>query len=75
MRGPNGIDKKIGKRLRQARKDVGLSLQAVANAKGVNLTYQSLQKYEAGKTRISVSVLLPIVRALGMTAGQFLEGI
>lgn len=49
------IDKRVGRRLRQLRTERGQSLQQMAAVIGVS--YQQIQKYEAGKNRIAASTL------------------
>ncbi len=44
-------DVEIGKRLKARRESLNMSLQQVADALGV--TYQQVQKYEAGTNRVA----------------------
>lgn len=55
-------DRIIGRRLRQARTDHDVTQDGLADAIGV--TYQQIQKYETGKTRVSASRLYDICIAL-----------
>lgn len=50
---PNSIDTEIGEQLRQARVVAGWSQSRLARAIGVS--YQQIQKYEIGATRVSAS--------------------
>ena len=52
---PDALYRVIGERLHQRRKDLGLSQRAVADSIGI--TYQQIQKYEAGQNRIAASTL------------------
>ena len=54
------LDLHIGRRIREARVVAGLSMQALGGRMG--LTYQQVQKYEAGTDRLSVAVLLELTR-------------
>ena len=66
----NDIDLVIGNVLRQTRLSAGYTLQALAERSGV--TYQQIQKYETGANRLSVSRLVLLTNALGMTPAEFL---
>jgi DNA-binding XRE family transcriptional regulator len=52
---PNPIDEHVGARVRMRRKMVAMSQEKLAAALG--LTFQQVQKYEKGATRISASRL------------------
>lgn len=58
------VDSIVGDRVRAIRLDRGLSQNSLAQDIGV--TYQQLQKYEAGRNRISVATLCKIARSLGI---------
>jgi transcriptional regulator with XRE-family HTH domain len=62
---PDPIDVGVGLRMRQLRKEKGLSQQALGNALGI--TFQQIQKYERGTNRISASMLVKASRALGVS--------
>ena len=66
---PNLIDRKIGLRIRQARKECGLTQQALADAIGV--TFQQIQKYENAKNRIPASRLYQIAEELEVAIEWF----
>lgn len=53
---------KIGRAIRACRRVKGLTQVELASACGV--TFQSLQKYEVGSTRIAASRLLTVAKAL-----------
>jgi transcriptional regulator with XRE-family HTH domain len=54
------LDSHIGRRIREARAESCLSMQALGDR--IGLTYQQVQKYEAGTDRLSVAVLLELAR-------------
>jgi transcriptional regulator with XRE-family HTH domain len=62
-------DSDIGARLRQYRRDRGLSLRAVARSSGVALSF--LSSVERGKLSVSVAKLKTILEALGTSLGEF----
>jgi len=65
------IDKKIGQRIKQTRNIWGLSQSELAEKIGVS--FQQIQKYEKGLTRISVMRLQQISEALGVNVAFFFE--
>lgn len=65
------IDKAIGRRIKEIRKEWGLSQMELAER--VGLSFQQIQKYEKGLTRISVMRLKQISDALGVNIASFLE--
>ena len=66
------VDPFVGAKIRCYRKKLGWSLGDLA--KKISLSCQQLQKYEQGKTRISVGVLYQISLAMGIKSDQFFEG-
>lgn len=58
------LDRKIGDRIKSARKHRQMSLSKLAAELG--LTYQQVQKYETGRNRVSASTLFRIAEALGV---------
>lgn len=59
------INKKvIGTLIRSARKDAGISQTALAER--ISITYQQVQKYESGKSAVSVVRLYEIAEALAI---------
>jgi transcriptional regulator with XRE-family HTH domain len=69
---PNPIDVHVGGRIRARRRQLGLSQERLADALG--LTFQQVQKYERGSNRVSASKLYDIARTLGVTVGEFFDG-
>ncbi|MEM9669586.1 MAG: helix-turn-helix domain-containing protein [Pseudomonadota bacterium] len=63
-------DKWLGRRVRQRRRDLKLT-QAALGAR-IGITFQQVQKYEAGANRLSVSRLIDISDALQTPIGWFL---
>lgn len=70
-RKPTDADRFVGQRLRQGRRELGLTQEALAALLGV--TFQQIQKYEAGHSRLSAGRLLDIAQALGKPVGWFYE--
>lgn len=58
------VDASIGLRVKRARVESGVSQDNLAASLGV--TFQQVQKYENGRTRISASALLLIAEALSV---------
>jgi transcriptional regulator with XRE-family HTH domain len=65
------INKKIGQKIKQIRKIWGLS--QIELAEKVGISFQQIQKYEKGSTRISVVRLQQIAEVLGVDVSDFLE--
>lgn len=65
------IDIAIGQRVRLARRDAGLSQEALADKLG--LTFQQVQKYEKGANRIACSRMVQIAQALGRPVAYFFQ--
>jgi transcriptional regulator with XRE-family HTH domain len=63
----------IGKRLRARRLLLGLTQRSVGVSCG--LTFQQIQKYEAGATTMSVARLIALAEALQTPIGEFLAGL
>lgn len=61
-RSPNEDDAEVGRAIKLARKQRGLSQTDLGRALGV--TYQQVQKYENGTDRVAVSRLMQISRYL-----------
>ena len=64
-------ERNIGKKIRQLRKDWGLSQLELAERVGVS--FQQIQKYEKGATRISVMRLKQVSKALGVNINHFFD--
>ena len=65
------INKKIGLKIRQIRKNWGLS--QIELAEKIGISFQQIQKYEKGLTKISVVRLYQISEALGINITDFFE--
>jgi transcriptional regulator with XRE-family HTH domain len=66
---PHPVDLHVGARMRIARTNQGLSQVDLAQKVGVS--FQAIQKYEAGEIRISASRLYDVARSLGVSPGSF----
>jgi transcriptional regulator with XRE-family HTH domain len=66
-------DQEIGERLRRARVASGMSQGRLA--KEVGVSFQQIQKYEAGANRISSSRLYTMARVLGVGMDYFFNGL
>src|SRR6185312_2981975 len=66
-------DVAVGQRIREFRKDAGLSQTELADQIGV--TYQQLQKYENGINRVGSGRLLQIACALGVPITDLFGGL
>ncbi|MDM9627650.1 helix-turn-helix transcriptional regulator [Rhizobium sp. S152] len=64
----NGL---LGRRIRSARKSLGLSQTHIAKALGVS--FQQVGKYESGQNTMSVSTFLTICRALHLKPSILLD--
>jgi transcriptional regulator with XRE-family HTH domain len=71
--GPHRLDVAIGQRIRERRRRVGMSQQALAEAVGI--TFQQVQKYERGTNRVSFSRLVEIADTLTCRLGDLAEGL
>lgn len=69
----NPIDIIVGRNVRAKRETRGISQGELGAACGV--TFQQIQKYESGHTRISASRLVEIHRALGCSILDLFEGV
>jgi transcriptional regulator with XRE-family HTH domain len=66
---PNPIDIHVGRRIRIRRLLLGMNQESLASALG--LTFQQVQKYEAGANRVSASRLSTVAEILGVAIGYF----
>ncbi len=66
-------DRFVGQRLRQARRETGLTQDRLAAL--LDVTFQQIQKYEAGHSRIAAGRLREIAIALGKPIEYFFEPI
>jgi len=69
---PNTIDKFVGSRVRMRRTMLGLNQTRLAEPLGV--TYQQVQKYESGTSRIGAGRLQHIAQILQVSVSYFFEG-
>lgn len=69
---PHPIDRHVGARMRMRRIEMRLSQSALATRLGV--TFQAVQKYEAGAVRVSAGRLYDVAQALHVVPGFFFEG-
>lgn len=69
--GPHPVDVHVGARIRERRKQLGISQQTLADQLG--LTFQQVQKYERGANRVSCSKLWDISRTLHASVSYFFE--
>lgn len=70
---PNPVDRHVGLRIRQRRREAHVSQERLAEAIGV--ATQQVQKYERAANRVSASKLYEIGRMLGVTPGYFFDGL
>ena len=70
-RKPTQADRFVGRQMRQARRELGLTQDALASLLGV--TFQQIQKYEAGQSRLSAGRLRDVAIALRKPVGFFYE--
>ena len=70
-RKPSDADRYAGRRLRKARHEAGLTQGALAHRLGI--TFQQIQKYETGQSRLSAGRLRDIAIALEKPIGWFYE--
>lgn len=67
---PDPIDVNLGRRMRAERIRLGLTQSAVGAAVGVS--FQQIQKYERGASRISTATLLRFARSLDVAVTDLL---
>ena len=70
-RGPSPVDVHVGGRLRMRRLYLAMSQGTLARELG--LTFQQIQKYESGLTRISASRLFDLTRILDVPVSFFFD--
>jgi len=68
----NEIDCFVGKKLREKRQKLSLTLMDVANYLGIS--HQQVQKYEQGKSRISAGTLFQLAQMFGVNSDYFFQG-
>ncbi len=68
------VDGHVGKRIRERRREIGISQEKLADAIGI--AFQQDQKYEVGTDRVTASRLWDMARILEVDqVGYFFEGI
>ncbi len=67
------VDAHVGRRVRERRREIGMSQGKLGNALGV--TFQQVQKYEVGTDRVMASRLWDMANILEVDIGYFFEGI
>ena len=67
------VDHHVGKRIRERRREIGMSQAKLGNALGI--TSQQVQKYEIGLNRVAAGRLWDIAKNLEVDVGYFFEGI
>lgn len=70
-RKPTDADRFVGQQIRQARRQLGLTQDGLASLLG--LTFQQIQKYEAGHSRLSAGRLRDVAIALRKPIDYFYE--
>lgn len=70
-RKPTDADRFVGQRMRLARRELSLTQEALASRLGV--TFQQIQKYEAGHSRLSAGRLRDVAIALARPIAWFYE--
>jgi transcriptional regulator with XRE-family HTH domain len=70
--GPDPIDIFVGQRMRERRRQAGISQTEVGRKLG--LSFQAVQKYETAASRISASALYRLSELLDVPPGYFFEG-
>lgn len=73
VKGTTEVDAHVGQRLRLRRTILGMKQDELADAVGV--TYQQIQKYERGETRLTIGRLLDIGLILGVSIDWFVDGL
>ncbi len=71
--GPDPIDRHVGTRIRGRR--VGLRVSQTKLGQSIGVTFQQIQKYESGTSRVGASNLFKIAKALGVEVSFFFEGV
>ena len=70
-RKPTDADRFVGQQMRQARRELGLTQDSLASLLGV--TFQQIQKFEAGHSRLSAGRLRDVAIALRKPISFFYE--
>jgi transcriptional regulator with XRE-family HTH domain len=67
----NPVDAEVGRRIKLQRLSVGWSQTELG--KKIGVTFQQVQKYERGQTRVGASRLTQIAKVLNVPVGEFFE--
>ncbi len=65
------IEERVGKRIKQLRGKLGISQEELGFRSGVHRTY--IAGLEVGKRNVSIVTLEKIVKALGVSFGEFFD--
>lgn len=68
---PSHVDHQVGRRIRQARRDMKLTQEQLGNM--IGLTFQQVQKYEKGVNRVSAGTLYEIAQVLDLPINWFFD--
>ena len=68
----DAVDKHVGARIRMRRMIVGLSQDRLG--KSLDVSFQQVQKYEKGHSKIGASQLSQMAKALGVPVDYFFQG-
>lgn len=71
--GPHLVDRHVGRRVEQKRKELGYNQSQLGSALG--LTFQQIQKYEKGSNRVSASKLWEIAQFFRVETSYFFDGL
>ncbi len=67
------VDDHVGRRVRERRREIGISLEKLGAALGIS--FKQVQKYEVGTDRVAAGRLWGIAKILEVDVGYFFEGI
>lgn len=70
---PSDIDRFVGRRIFERRRELGLSQEALAER--LRVTFQQVQKYERGSNRIAAGRLFDLAQALETSIPYFYKGL
>ncbi len=70
---PDPVDRHVGMRIGQRRREVGLSRRALGELVGIGL--KQVNKYETAVNRVSAGRLFDIAAALGVPPTYFFDGL
>ncbi len=66
------VDGHVGRRVRERRREIGISQDKLGNALGIS--FQQIQKYEVGTNRVAAGRLWNIAVALDVEVAYFFPG-